>query len=280
MGGPSSEPSKRPTSGPTTSPTGSPSDEPTVKPSSQPTITPTVSNVPSRSPVTSTPTESPVTSTPTISPTAADTTKPTSGPTAIPTATPTVSTENPTATPTATPTAPPTSLPTDAPTTAGPTRSPTDEPTTAGPTRSPTDEPTSPPTRECVQDPDAKFNGNDKNGCAWLTYNEGRRQNRCKKLGANGSYIKAQDLCPSSCNPTGNCCVDDETFQFKNDQGVRVSCSWITQNAENTDDRFNSYCEGTNPDIKRRPKQLLKIRGKCMKSCDRCQIKIPFGKYQ
>jgi len=123
------------------------------------------------------------------------------------------------------------------------------------------------PTEVWFQNPKTFFNKKEKDDdpkkykkkdCAWLTYTEKRRQNKCSKppsVNFPNKKNKAQLHCPSSC---GRCCEDDPTYQFKNDQLKKVGCTWIATNPL----KRSEYCE------------RKKVKGHCMLACDNCQAPI------
>jgi len=209
-------------------PTALPTDAPSESPTTSPsTESPSTSSAPSESPTTAAPSESPSTSAPT---------------------------KNPTDYPTATPT---TSPPTVSNHPIGsPTESPTDYPTVT-PTTSP---PTTPLPTPLCQD-NQKFLKNsfpyyDKFPfCMWLRKKGERRSRRCRE--ANIS-----ENCPFTC---GQCCQDDPSYTFKNDQPVTVDCAWIDEKKN----KRKYWCD-------------KKISGKfvrdaCPVTCDFCFSKVVVG---
>jgi len=110
------------------------------------------------------------------------------------------------------------------------------------------------------QDPE---NPNKRRNCAWLTYNENRRSNKCHKNGglnkAGNKPNKAQLKCPASCGVQG-CCADDLTFTFENDREKRVDCAWIAKKLV----KRQGYCT-----------RKKRVGGHCLKTCDRCLEGLP-----
>mmetsp|Transcript_14513 Transcript_14513/g.17188 ORF Transcript_14513/g.17188 Transcript_14513/m.17188 type:complete len:102 (-) Transcript_14513:43-348(-) len=92
------------------------------------------------------------------------------------------------------------------------------------------------------------FDKDPRRDCAWVTFNETRRKNKCAKP-------KTLRNCPSSC---GLCCADDDSFQFKIPNGIIQNCYWIAKKYEKRKGKCNKK----------------KVRTHCHQTCDNCQEHI------